>query len=125
MARFTAQAEAWRALMVVSSDRTISTLLAEWDPKALSQVNDAITALAFSMSPLERLSVLPAYTEVMFAANGSKMCRGMVRDLPGLPRRITNLDCGTEFFADADTEDFVLEVDAERLAEAVATGIFR
>lgn len=57
-----------------------------------------------TFTPWQGLQIWPAYVEVDFAVNGSKVCRGMVRDFPNYStRRITNLSTGMEFFADADT----------------------
>lgn len=51
------------------------------------------------------VKMLPVYSEIIFAANGTKPVHGMVRDMPGqFPRRVTVLDTGTEFFVEADTE---------------------
>jgi hypothetical protein len=53
--------------------------------------------------PAQAVARADAYQNVRFAANGSSVCRGMVRSMPGFPRRITNLSTGTEFFVEADT----------------------
>jgi hypothetical protein len=54
---------------------------------------------------IETVRDLPTYAEVRLAANGSPVLRGIVRDLGGrLPRRVTIVDTGTEFFVDSDTQ---------------------
>lgn len=66
-----------------------------------------------SLSPWQYLSACRSYTEVRFSVNGSAEVRGMVRDLPNHNvRRITNLDHGTEFFAEPDTVYDTFEVTA-------------
>jgi hypothetical protein len=56
----------------------------------------------------ELVLILPNFAEVVFKlplATGSREFRGMVRDLPGIyPRRITNLDTGSELFVDDELE---------------------
>ena len=50
------------------------------------------------------------YTEIRFRAHGSKECHGIIRDLPGNPRRVTVTSTGTEFFVGSDTEMDWMEV---------------
>lgn len=110
----TPAAEAYLALKLLTMpEGNPAVVLAEYDPMVLRQGRAAVERLFDALTPTEQASVLPSYTEVMFSANGSPECRGMVRDLIGLPRRITNLDSGTEFFVDAAVEDFTLRVMVE------------
>jgi hypothetical protein len=60
---------------------------------------------------IETVRDLPTYAEVRIAANGSPLLRGIVRDLSGrLPRRITIVDTGSEFFVDRDVKVDSLEI---------------
>jgi hypothetical protein len=100
--------EAYAALAVIAKGETTRQLLEDYDPNALNQAEEAMTALIHSMSGAERIAVYPAHTEVTVEIQSGNAegitFRGMVRDLPGIPRRITNLDSGTEFFTDPEVE---------------------
>lgn len=56
-----------------------------------------------NITPWQFIQNCPTYTEVRFSTHGSKICDGIVRDIPGRDtRRITNTTTGMEFFVDAD-----------------------
>lgn len=108
---FTPAAEAYCALTVVAKGDTPRQLLAEYDPMALNQAEEAMSRLFRNLTGAEKVSVLPAYSEIVVdvesgPAEGISF-RGMVRDMPGLPRRVTNTDSGNEFFVDGDTDIYV------------------
>ena len=104
MRGLTPTCEAYAALAVIAKGEATRQLLEEYDPNALNQAEEAMSVLVRSMSGAEHIAVCPAYTEVtvtVLEGNAEGITfRGMVRDLPGIPRRITNLDSGTEFFTD-------------------------
>lgn len=108
---FSPAAEAYCALTVVAKGETPRQLLAEYDPMALNQAEEAMSRLFRSLTGVEQVSVLPAHTEITVDVESGNAAgisfRGMVRDMPGIPRRITNLDSGTEFFVDGETEIYV------------------
>jgi len=103
---FTPAAEAYCALTVAAKSPTMRSLFHEYDDRALSQVEDATDRLFASLSGAEQISVLPAYVEInmTLGIDPGRTTRGMIRDHPGLPRRVTNLDTGTEWFIEADTD---------------------
>lgn len=100
---FTPAAEAFCALSVAAKSPTMRSLFQEYDERALDQIEEAMSRLFGSLSGPEKVSVLPAHTEINVTYEG-RTFRGMVRDLPGMSRRVTNLDSGTEFFVRPDTE---------------------
>lgn len=53
---------------------------------------------------VEFIQTAPTYTEIRFRAHGSREVHGIIRDIPGVPRRVTVTDTGTEFFVGPDSE---------------------
>jgi len=100
--------KAYRALSVFLEDHEgLASYIAAADPKALEQAREAREWLVDAMGIAYYISLLPSYTEVDFAVNGSQVCRGMIRDnaFQGEgERRITNLTTGMEFFVTPETE---------------------
>lgn len=62
---------------------------------------------------IDFIQTAPTYTEIRFRAHGSKEVHGIVRDLPGNPRRVTVTDTGTEFFVGTGSEMESLTVVSE------------
>lgn len=116
---FTPAAEAYCALSVAAKSPTMRWLFQEYDNRALDQIEAAMGRLMANMTGAEKVSVLPSHAEitVTLADFPDRPFRGMVRDIPGMPRRVTNLDSGTEFFVESDTDIAVTVTEAPRRSE--------
>lgn len=123
MRGLTPKCVAYCALATLTKGANTRALLSEYEPRALDQGEEAMRALVEDMTGVERIAIYPSYTEVnvtVLAGNAEGISfRGMVRDGLGIPRRITNLDTGTEFFTDPDVP---LDVVVTKVPENRAIG---
>lgn len=119
---FSPAAEAYCALTVAAKSPTMRSLFQEYDERALDQVEAAMSRLFRSLSGVDKIAVVPSHTEVNVTLDHLGITfRGMVRDMPGMPRRITNLDSGTEFFTEANS---AISVEVTKVPERRGVGQF-
>ena len=59
---------------------------------------------------IDFIQTADTYTEIRFRAYGSKEVHGIIRDLPGNPRRVTVTTTGTEFFVSRESEIEWMEI---------------